>query len=103
MDVRKLNEKQAEAFQQFRELVKDCKLHDNSDSYLLRWLIARNFDVKKAEDMLRASLEWRKKYKVNSLRDYTSPEVMEKYCSAGRVGVDKSNYPRKYTINQVNG
>jgi len=93
MDVKNLNEEQAIILAKFREAVKEYKRHDPSDVYLLRWLIARNFDIKKAEEMLLASLAWREKFKVNSLLDYDAPEVLEKYCSVGRVGLDKFNYP----------
>jgi len=93
MDSKTLTEEQASTLAQFRGVIKDCKLHDPSDVYLLRWLIARDFNIKKAEDMLRASVDWRKKNNVNSLLDYKPPEVLEKYLPTGRVGLDKSNYP----------
>jgi len=94
MDVTKLNLQQANALAQLRDAVKDCNMQDSSDVFLLRWLIARDFDVQKAEKMLRASLEWRAQYRINTLlQDFTSPEVFKKYFAAGFTGVDKAHNP----------
>jgi len=94
MDVTKINEEQASALEKLRDAVQDCKMQDSSDVFLLRWLIARNFDVDRAEKMLRASLEWRRQYKIDTLlQDFESPEVFQKYFAAGFVGVDKAHNP----------
>nr|CAH0109547.1 unnamed protein product [Daphnia galeata] len=78
----------------FRETVKDCKLPESDDSYLIRWLIARNFDIPKAEKMLRTSLEWRRQHRIDHIREeFKPPEVLSKYFSAGFVGRDNVHNP----------
>lgn len=45
----------------FRSRVEKILTHDDQkdDEFLIRWLIARDMDVDKAEEMLIKSLEWR--------------------------------------------
>jgi len=94
MDAVKLNPHHANILAKFRIAVQDCELKDSSDVYLLRWLVAREFDIPKAEKMLRNSLEWRRHYNIDTLlEDYESPEVFKKYFSADFVGYDKFNNP----------
>lgn len=96
MNLGQLNNDQKTVLKQFREAVQDCKLPESDDVYLLRWLVARDFDLAKAEKMLRNSMEWRRKYKVDAvLQDYEIPEVLTKYFAAGYIGVDKLN---SYTV-----
>jgi len=55
---------------EFRKKVQDIVEEDSEkgeDSYLIRWLRARNLDVKKAEEMLRASVEWRRENRVDGI------------------------------------
>lgn len=90
MDLSQFNANQKALLDQFRDAVQDCKLPDTSDVYLLRWLIAREYDLIRAEKMLRNSLEWRRKHRINTiLEDFESPEVLKKYYPAGCVGRDK--------------
>ncbi|XP_046460719.1 SEC14-like protein 2 [Daphnia pulex] len=90
MDLNQLSDEQKTIFKQFREAIKDCKLPESDDTYLLRWLVARDFDLVKSEKMLRNSLDWRRKNKIDLLTDsYQSPEVLTKYFSSGHLGVDK--------------
>ncbi|KZS17843.1 putative SEC14 protein 2 [Daphnia magna] len=94
MDLSQFNDKQLAILKQFREIVRDCQLPNSEDAYLARWLIARDFDLTKAEKMLRNSLEWRRRYKIDSLReDFKPPDVLRKYFSAGFVGQDKLQSP----------
>jgi len=97
MDVSKLDERRANILAQFREAVKDCHLpasSESSDVYLLRWLIAREFDLVKAEKMLRSSLEWRKLYRIDTLlEDFHPPEVFNAYFSTTFFGYDKLHHP----------
>ncbi|KAI9561417.1 SEC14-like protein [Daphnia sinensis] len=80
--------------EKFREATKDCALPDSNDDYLLRWLIARDFDLIKAEKMLRDSMEWRRNFKIDGMLDnYKAPEVLDRYFTGGHIGVDKNkNY-----------
>jgi len=95
MDVKsQLNQQQAKALAQIREVTKEWKLPDSSDAYLLRWLNARDFDLKKTEEMLRKTLEWRLEYAMDDLLDnFQSPQVLHNYLAFGCVGVDKTNSP----------
>jgi len=55
---------------ELRERVQDIIKGDeelNDDSFLIRWLRARNLDLKKAEEMLRASMEWRQVNQVDGI------------------------------------
>lgn len=89
-----LSPKQAEALEKFRVNVKDTLKPHQSDHYLLRWLRARDFDVKKAETMLREALQWRKEIGADTiLVDYQEVEVLEKYRTGGICGRDKSGCP----------
>ena len=45
------------------------------------------------------SIEWRRKYKIDALReDFKQPEVLSKYFPAGFVGRDKLFNPRTSKI-----
>lgn len=82
------------ALHQLRIAVKDCKLVDSSDDFLLKRLRVQDFDVARANKMLRQTLEWRQVNGVDRLLDtYTIGEVIKKYFSLGRVGVDKYGCP----------
>ncbi|XP_046633872.1 SEC14-like protein 2 isoform X2 [Daphnia pulicaria] len=85
-----LTDSQKTILKQFREVVKDLQLTNSEDAFLARWLIARDFDMPKAEKMLRSSLELRRQYKIDSLlNDFKPPEVLVNYLSAGITGQDK--------------
>ncbi|XP_063448781.1 retinal-binding protein-like [Mytilus trossulus] len=87
-----LTAKEEKALQQFRENVKDVIDLINYD--VEKFLRARSFDVKKAEQMLRASVEFRQKAKVDTiLKEYKIPEVMDKYLTGGFCGHAKDGSP----------
>ncbi|XP_057372014.1 SEC14-like protein 2 [Daphnia carinata] len=94
MNFGQLGDKEKTVLEQFREATKDCVLPDANDDYLLRWLIARDFDLIRAEKMLRDSMEWRRHFKVDGMLDnYKAPEVLARYFTGGHIGVDKQkNY-----------
>ncbi|XP_065580103.1 SEC14-like protein 2 isoform X1 [Artemia franciscana] len=88
------NESESDVVKKFKELVAGLDLPRNDDRYLLRWLRARDFDLLKAEKMLRNHLEWRKKYQVADLTDDWKPiEVLQKCYPVGIIGEDKSGSP----------
>ncbi|KAG7480818.1 hypothetical protein MATL_G00060240 [Megalops atlanticus] len=96
-----LSPKQAEALAQFRERVQDIipQLPYQSDHFLLRWLRARNFNVQKAEAMLRKHLEFRKHMKADTITtDWKPPEAIEKYLSGGMCGYDREGSPIWYDV-----
>ncbi|KAL5016994.1 hypothetical protein ScPMuIL_006583, partial [Solemya velum] len=80
----------------FREVMRDALKPEQlmDDYYLTRWLRARNYDCKKAETMLRNSLNWRKQNNVdNLLGGFVVPEVLQKYYPGGFSGVDREGGP----------
>ena len=124
---RKENKKLApvdwKCLEQFRNSVRDCQLADSSDIYLVKWLVARNFDLDQAEKMLRSvtesrrstghcgsvlfvsflkssrpctlqSLEWRKANEIDTIVNWDPPEVLVKYLPVNIVGRDKFGCPR---------
>ncbi|XP_052073547.1 SEC14-like protein 2 isoform X1 [Mytilus californianus] len=78
---------------QFRENVKDVLQPEHDDHYLLRWLRARNFDLKKSEDMLRKHLVWRKEEDIDNILRQKVPEVIQNYYPGGHCGFDKDGSP----------
>ncbi|VDI56430.1 Hypothetical predicted protein, partial [Mytilus galloprovincialis] len=88
-----LSEKQSTALQKFRENVKDVLEPEHDDHYLLRWLRARNFDLKKSEDMLRKHLIWRKEEDIDNILRQKTPDVIENYYPGGHCGFDKDGSP----------
>ncbi|XP_054708582.1 SEC14-like protein 4 [Uloborus diversus] len=90
MSTGQVTENRSEKIQEFRERVLDVLNEENdSDAYLVKWLIARNFDVDQAEEMLRKHIKF---MTVNGLdkigEDFTPPEVT-KYFHSAHLGYDK--------------
>ncbi|KAK6967844.1 SEC14-like protein 2 [Biomphalaria glabrata] len=88
--VGSLSDKQAAILEEFRQNVSDLLKPHHDDYYLLRWLRARKFDLKKSEAMLRNHFRWREENNVDTiLEDFQPPEVMKKYYPGGLFGQDK--------------
>ncbi|XP_060803195.1 protein real-time isoform X2 [Amyelois transitella] len=65
-----------------------------SDTTLLRFLRARDFNVEKAREMLSQSLLWRKKHQVDRiLSEYETPDVVKQYFPGGWHHHDKDDRP----------
>ncbi|XP_038220581.1 protein real-time [Zerene cesonia] len=65
-----------------------------SDTTLLRFLRARDFNVEKAREMLSQSLLWRKKHQVDKiLSEYETPDVVKQYFPGGWHHHDKDGRP----------
>lgn len=89
-----LSAQQEEILNKFRENLQDVMKPDYDDHYLLRWLRARDFDLKKAEAMLRDALAWRQQIGADTiLTDYQPIDVIEKFRTGGIVGLDKEGCP----------
>ncbi|XP_069134410.1 SEC14-like protein 3 [Argopecten irradians] len=85
---------QATTLQTFKDNVKDLLKPSHDDYYLLRWLRARNFDLKKSEEMLRNHASWRKKTGADTiLESFKIPEIIDKYLTGGHCGFDKEGNP----------
>lgn len=89
-----LSPAQEAALKNFREAVGDILKPEHDDRYLLRWLRARDFNLNKAEQMLRAHMEWRKQFGIDDVMTWPeSPEVLRKYYPGGFVGYDREGRP----------
>ncbi|XP_046460982.1 SEC14-like protein 2 isoform X2 [Daphnia pulex] len=94
MFVTQLDETQRATFEQFKEAIKDCQLVNPDDNYILKWLVARSFDIDQAEKMLRQSIEWRRANRIDGILDqWEPPEVLKKYYPVELAGVDKFGCP----------
>ena len=89
-----LTASQASKLEKLKENAQDIWLPKFDDFYMCRWLRAREWDVKKAEKMLRDTMEWRKKNGIDTiLEDWEPPEVLVKYSPGGFTGFDKKGGP----------
>ncbi|XP_068205742.1 SEC14-like protein 1 isoform X2 [Palaemon carinicauda] len=65
-----------------------------SDTCLLRFLRARDFNIEKAREMLSHSLIWRKKNQIDKLMaEYQEPQVVKDYFPGGWHQQDKEGRP----------
>lgn len=64
------------------------------DSYLIKWLRARNLDLVKAEDMFRTSMKWRKDNQIDTLleREGNVPEELQRLIPLAFCGISKEGY-----------
>lgn len=61
-----------------------------SDTCLLRFLRARDFNIEKAREMLSHSLIWRKKNQIDkTMSQYQAPQVLQDYFPGGWHHQDK--------------
>ncbi|CAN7940615.1 unnamed protein product [Ixodes hexagonus] len=89
-----LSPRQEVALQQLKVAVGELLNEKHDDRYLLRWLRARDFNVNKAEQMLREHMKWRNLYGADDiLSGPESPEVLRKYYPGGMVGHDREGHP----------
>ncbi|XP_006894849.1 PREDICTED: SEC14-like protein 4 [Elephantulus edwardii] len=95
-----LSPRQQEVLAKFRENLQDLlpTLPKPDDYFLLRWLRARNFDLQKAEDMLRQHAEYRKQQDLDHILTWQPPEVIQLYDSGGLCGYDYEGCPVWFDI-----
>jgi len=90
MDATELLKEKKDVVDRFRERIKDTSFAGELDVELLRWLIARNYDLNQAESMLRTSLNWKEKNKIDELVEtFQTPEALTKFFPLGQIGRDK--------------
>lgn len=82
--------------QQLRRNMEDVLKPRHTDDYLQPFLRARNYDLGKAEKMIRLVLSMRELYQMDNLEDYKAPEVTEKYEFVSLIGFDKEGSPVRY-------
>lgn len=93
-----LNANQQSLLKQFKLNLKDVLKPEHDDDYILRWLRAREWDLKKSEKMLRDSLDWRKRYGTDEIMKWTPPEAAKKFSAGGYFGVSKEGIPIWYEL-----
>ncbi|ODM89050.1 SEC14-like protein 2 [Orchesella cincta] len=82
---------------QVMPLLKDSYM--KHDTYLIRWLRARNFDINSAEAMLRENLKWRKQNAIDEMRSEDWSDIasdfhvtIDTYDKTGRPSESATNY-----------
>jgi hypothetical protein len=85
-----------EKLAQFRSSLSDLlpSLAENQvrDSFLIKWLRARNLNLVEAEKMLRDSLKWRAEHGIDSLLDEKFPFELTTREPAAYCGVSKEGF-----------
>ncbi|CAL8099405.1 unnamed protein product [Orchesella dallaii] len=78
----------------FREIVAARLPHDymKEDIYLIRWLRAQNFDLKKSEQMLMTNLKWREDNKMDGIHEENWDDMEAEY-PYHIEGLDKRGQP----------
>ncbi|CAL4135455.1 unnamed protein product [Meganyctiphanes norvegica] len=89
-----VSDEESEILSKFKERVINLLPEESQqDHELLRWLKARNFDLDKAELMLKNNIVWRREWGIDELLDWKPPEVLLKYYPVGQIGHDKAGRP----------
>ncbi|CAG7828908.1 unnamed protein product [Allacma fusca] len=93
--MNKFTDQEKDALQKFRNVLNDLSLptEQQSDFYLIRWLRAREMNLKAAEEMLRASLKWRQEYDADNLLSWQAPAQFQSDFAYDMNGVDKDGAP----------
>lgn len=93
--VRPENEVEQTALEKFKHKTADL---DQDDETLLRFLRARDLDLRRAEEMLRTCITWRKEMKADCLPPWSpSPILKEKFnIYYDHAGYDKEGRPVFY-------
>ncbi|KAM5238119.1 SEC14-like protein 4 [Ctenodactylus gundi] len=95
-----LSPHQQQTLARFKENLQDLlpTLPKADDYFLLRWLRARNFDLKKSENMLRKHVEFRKQQDLDNILTWQPSEVIQLYDSGGLCGYDYEGCPVWFDI-----
>ncbi|KAG0412930.1 hypothetical protein HPB47_009929, partial [Ixodes persulcatus] len=89
-----LSDKQQLVLGQLKHRLSDIWKEELTDRLLLRFLRARDFDLGKAEKMLRECLIWRQQNNIDSLIEtYECPEVLRRYFPGGLCNHDRDGRP----------
>ncbi|XP_036132266.1 SEC14-like protein 4 [Molossus molossus] len=95
-----LSPQQQEALARLRDNLQDLlpTLPKTDDYFLLRWLRAQNFDLKKSEDMLRKHMKFRKQQDLDNILTWQPSEVVQLYDAGGICGYDYEGCPVWFEI-----
>ncbi|KAG8176996.1 hypothetical protein JTE90_006425 [Oedothorax gibbosus] len=93
-DHEKQEQHKAVVLKEFRRIVQDILEPHHDDMFLTRFLKARDYDVIKADKMIRESFSFRKKIGADTiLTEYEYPEVYAKHPVSAFLGFDRENSP----------
>ncbi|ELT92854.1 hypothetical protein CAPTEDRAFT_220522 [Capitella teleta] len=93
-DQPQLTTEQEACIAKLRSALSDILEPCHDDFYLIRFLTARNFDLQRAEAMVRNSISWRKAYGTDDLlATWTPPEALAKHWPGGLFGHDREGRP----------
>jgi len=89
--------KEKQKLDEFKKIMEPILPHPymKEDIYLIRWLRAGNFDLDRAENMLKRNLEWRERQNMDTIEDEDWAEFDERY-KYYHHGVDKNGRPVAY-------
>ncbi|XP_051021146.1 SEC14-like protein 4 [Acomys russatus] len=95
-----LSPQQQEALARFQKNLQDVlpSLPKADDHFFLRWLRARDFDLKKSEDMIRKHVDFRKQHDLDHILTWQPSEVIQLYDSGGLCGYDYEGCPVWFDI-----
>ncbi|XP_067934790.1 retinal-binding protein-like isoform X1 [Watersipora subatra] len=82
-----LTAKQLTLFQQFKDAISDVLKPDyfyHTDAQIVKFCLARKWDLKKAETMFRKACKFRETMRLDHIvEEYKEPEVVDKYLTGG--------------------
>lgn len=93
-----LTESQRTTLKQFRLNLEDILTPDHTDYALVKYLRAKNFNLKAAEKIFKENYYNRRSFGVNTMLDtYVKPQVAREYETAGILGYAKDGTLIRYT------
>ncbi|CAL8104167.1 unnamed protein product [Orchesella dallaii] len=90
-----LTTSQNNALQEFRGIVKEFlpEEYRDNDAFLLRWLVAREFNLEKAGLMLKNYMEWKEVNMMDKILDWCPPDEMRQVCPFQVIDCDFEGRP----------
>ncbi|GFV36055.1 SEC14-like protein 4 [Trichonephila clavipes] len=89
-----LSPSQEQALKEIREILSDQLLPQHDDHFLLQFLRARRFDMKRTEDMLRRHFVFRKEFPEEYMvNEYKPPQILLDHLLPPLIGYDKEGCP----------
>ncbi|XP_055950134.1 SEC14-like protein 2 [Argiope bruennichi] len=88
---------ETELLRQFKKNISDVLTPLHTDAYLMKWIRAGNFNIRKSEQFFREALATRALYSIDSFADHgKEPKVAEDFGFAVPIGFAKDGTPVTY-------